>query len=209
MPEKAEGHETKSHSSKPKFSELFSHETKRHSLIKFLGLLVIVISYFTYMSLKVGAKAGLFVTCMTWSFFIFCTPIADAGFLLAFPTRLLTGIRMMYTQIFAFFLAAGLNIYAFFYAPSVYNTTILLKLFYEILSKPFPFWGIILLSLLGTLLSIYFGDELVDVSSHKQREKYHRHINKYQIIVFVFLIAITIILYDFLLKQLGVNIPLI
>ncbi len=193
---------------RPKISELIRHETKKHSLMKFGGFVLIVIIYFIYMSAKLGAKAGITVTFLTWSFFVFCTPIADAGFLLAFPVRVLTGIRMMYTQIFSFFIAFGLNLYAFYRTPSIYDSTIMLNLFYHILSQPFPFWGIILLSLVGTLLSIYFGDELVDVSSHKQREKYHRHLSKYQVIVFVFLMGMTIVLYKFLLSRLGVNIPL-
>ena len=192
----------------PKFSDFLTHETKKRSLIKFTGLIIIVILYFIFISVKLGTETGFFVTSLTWTFFIFCTPIADAGFLLAFPVRLLTGTRMIYTQFFSFFIALGLNLYAFFYTPAIYKSTITLKLFYQILSRPFPFWGIILLSLVGTLLSIYFGDELIDVSSHKQRKKYHRHFNKYQIIIFVFLIGITIIMYNFLLKQLGVKISL-
>ena len=193
---------------KPKLSEYLAHETKKNSLIKFVGLAVIVVLYFVFISIKLGTKDGIFITSLTWSFFILCTPIADAGFLLAFPVRMLTGIRMMYTQLFSFILAFGLNLYVFFYDPSIYDGTALLGLFRRILSQPFPFWGIILLSIIGTLFSIYFGDEMIDVSSHKQREKYHKHFNKYKVIIFIFLIAIIIILYNFLLKGLGVNIPL-
>ena len=193
---------------KPKLSEYLTHETKKHSLIRFMGLVVIVIAYLVFMSMKLGTGTGIFVTIMTWTFFIFCTPIADAGFLLAFPVRVLMGFRMMYTQLLSFVLAFGINLYAYFITPSIYNETIILKLFHQILSHPFPFWGIILLSLIGTLFSIYFGDELVDVSSHSQREKYHKHLNKYQIIIFLFVMGITIILYNFLLTNLGINIPL-
>jgi len=193
---------------KPKFSDLLTHETKKHSLVKFIGLVIIVALYFTYMSVKLGTGNGILATCLTWSFFVFCTPIADAGFLLAFPVRVLAGIRMMYTQIFSFIIAFILNLYVFFHNPSIYNDTIILKLFYQILSHPFPFWAIILLSLIGTLISIYFGDELVDVSTHKQREKYHKHANKYQLVAFIFLIGITIILYNSLLGKLGINISL-
>ncbi len=193
---------------KPKLSEYLGHQTKRHSLIKFLGLVAIVIFYLVLMSVKLGTGNGILVTALTWSFFIFCTPIADAGFVLAFPTRMLTGIRMMYTQLFSFVLAFGLNLYAYFRVPSIYDTTAILDLFHHILSQPYPYWGIIALSLVGTLFSIYFGDEMVDVSSHKQRTKYHRHFNKFQIIIFIFIISITITLYNFLLKKLGMTIPL-
>ncbi len=193
---------------RPKLSKYWTHETKKHSLLKFVGLVAIVVAYFVFISIKLGTENGFFVTILTWTFFIFCTPIADAGFLIAFPVRMLMGIRMMYTQLFAFVLAFGINVYTFFYIPSEYNSTIILKLFYHILSQPFPFWGIIILSLIGTLFSIYFGDEMVDVASHKQRKKYHKHFNKYKVVVLVFIVTATIVLYNFLLKKLGVHIPL-
>ncbi len=192
----------------PRLSEYWTHETKKNSLLKFAGLAIIVVAYFIFISIKLGTENGILVTLLTWTFFIFCTPIADAGFLLAFPVRMLTGIRMIYTQIFSFVLAFGINIYTFFYIPSAYKGTVILNMFYHILSNPFPFWGIIILSLIGTIFSIYFGDEMVDVSSHKQRKKYHKHFNKYKIIVSIFLISVIIILYNFLLKKLGVHIPL-
>ncbi len=193
---------------KPKIKECLVSETKKHSLIKFIGLVVILVSYLVFMSIKLGPKLGISVVVLTWTFFVFSTPIADAGFLLAFPIRLLTGFRMMYTQLLAFALSLFINLYAFFYFPAIYGKTLLLKLFHQILAHPFPFWGIILLSLIGTLFSIYFGDELIDVSTHKERKKYHKHLNIYQIIVFLFIIGITIILYKFLLVKLGVQIPL-
>lgn len=192
-----------------KASELLTHETKKHSLIRFLGVLSVLVLYSLFLSLKIGVGAGMFVTLMTWSFFVLSTPIADAGFLLAFPVRIITGIRMMYTQLFAYVIAIGVSAYAFFYTPAVYNSTILLKLFHHILSDPYPFWGILVLSAVGTLLSIYFGDEMVDISSHTERKKYRKHINKYQLIIFTFLIAFTVLLYNFLLSSLGIHIPII
>ncbi len=191
---------------KQKLKEYSTHPTKKHSLLRFIGLIIVISSYFVFVSIKMGAENGIWVTILTWTFFVFCTPIADAGFILAFPIRLLTGFRMMYTQLLAFVLAFFINIYTFFFAPAIYNKTIILKLFHQILSQAFPFWGIIILSLIGTLFSIYFSDELIDVSSHEERKKYHKHLNTYQSIIFIFIIAITIILYNFLLKQLGVNI---
>lgn len=193
---------------KPKLKDLLKHETKKHSIIKFIGLIILVIVYTIFMSVRFGTREGLFVTALTWAFFIFCTPIADAGFILAFPARLIAGIRMIYTQIFSFILALVMTLYAFFFSPKTFDTTIILKLYHQIISQPWPFWTIILLSLAGTVMSIYFGDELIDVSSHKERDKYHKHLNKYQIIIFIFLISITIILYNFLLQQLNINIPL-
>jgi H+/Cl- antiporter ClcA len=182
--------------------------TKRHSLLRFIGLFLIIVAYFIYVSIKLGTKTGLFVTALTWSFFIFCTPIADAGFLVAFPTRILIGVRMMYTQIIAFFVAFFLDLFAFLTKPEIFNKTFLLKLFYQIITHPFPLWGIIILSLFGTLLSIYFGDELIDVAKHKERKKYHKHGKKLKLILTIFLVAGILVLYKFLLKFVGLKIPL-
>jgi hypothetical protein len=56
-------------------------------VIKFLLLFTILIFYFAFISFKYGVKDGFAITLLTWSFFVLCTPIADAGFILDFPIR--------------------------------------------------------------------------------------------------------------------------
>ncbi len=186
----------------------FQEETKKHVLIRYLSLLFIVGLYFSYALYKFGAQQGIIITVLTWSFFVFCTPIADAGFLLAFPLRLLLGIRMMKVQIYSYIFAFFFNLYFIFYQPQIYNKTLILKLFHQILVTPFPYWIIILLSFSGTFFSILFGDELMDMTHHFECLKQHRHITKYKVIVFAFIIFATIILYNFLLEKIGIKIPL-
>lgn len=185
------------------------YETRKHSSLRYIFLFLILISYFAYSVNQYGTGKGILITVLTWSFFVFSTPIADAGFIVAFPTRLLFKVRMIYSQIAVFFIAGIINAFILVQNPHIYNSTFILKLFYKILTNPYPFWGIIILSAIGTFFSIYFGDELIDVTSHRDRKKYHKHLNKYKIIVFIFLIAMTIILYNFLLKNLGIKIPLL
>ena len=184
-------------------------ETKRHSLLRYIILLLFIVGYFIYESGKLGAGGGFLVTILTWSFFVFCTPVADAGFILAFPIRLLVGVRMVYTQIVSYIIALIIVILTLIYQSAIYNTNLILKLFYTILLNPNPYWLIMILSLIGTLFSIYFGDELIDVSRYKERQKYHRHLNKYKIVATIFIIVLTIDLYSFLLNKIGVHIPLI
>ena len=187
----------------------FECETRKHSSFRYILLFLILVSYFIYAIDKFGTSNGILVTILTWSFFVFSTPIADAGFIVAFPTRLLLKVRMIYSQIAVFFIAGIINIFVLAQNPGIYNTTFILKLFYKILTNPYPFWGIIILSAIGTFFSIYFGDELIDVTKHKDRIKYHKHLNKYKFILFLFVIVITIVLYNFLLNNLGINIPLL
>ncbi len=186
-------------------SRYLNHETKRNVLFRFLGVLLVVISYFFYVSYHFGVGNGFFVTLLTWTFFVFCTPIADAGFLLDFPIRLLIKIRMIYSEIFVWVLSASLNIFALFYSAEIYQKTFLLKLFYNILVHPFPYWLIIFLSAIGTFLSIYFGDELMDKVRHKERKKFQKHGGKHRKIVLLFILVAIILLYYLLIELMGMK----
>lgn len=181
------------------------HETKRKALIKFLLVFLVFVSYFLFLVFRYGAGNGILITILTWSFFVLCTPIADAGFLLDFPLRLITGIRMFYSEIIVWTIAINANLYFFFSNPSAYEKTFLLKIFKHILEKPWPFWGIIFLSFIGTFLSIYFGDELIDKVTHSEREKHQKHKFKHQFVIFIFLIGFTIFLYNYLLTKLNLK----
>lgn len=183
-------------------------ETKRHILIRYLLLVSIITSYAVFISFKFGVGNGFLITMLTWSFFVLCTPVADAGFILDLPVRLITGMKMIYSEMMVWIFAIALNVYASYFSSGIYDKTIMLKLFHYILSGPYPYRGIILLSGAGTFLSIYFGDELMDVSSHVLRENYHKHLAKHQVIIFIFIIILILILYDFMLKNLGITISL-
>lgn len=190
-----------------KKSEYFIHETKKKAVTKFLLVLAILIAYFIFVSTQYGLKEGMLVTLLTWSFFVFCTPIADAGFLLDFPVRLITKIRMIYSEIAVWIVAALINVYALLFQEEIYQKTEILKLFQHIITTPVPFWAIIILSAIGTFLSIYFGDELIDVAKHEHRKQYHKHKHKYMLVVGIFIIAIIVLLYYYLLNSIGITIP--
>ncbi len=187
------------------FHEVKKHETKQHVLIKFIAVLAIIVGYFIFMSQKYGLENGFLTTLLTWSFFVLSTPVADAGFLIDFPLRLIIHIKMLYSEMIVWFIAIGLNIYTFFLRPEIYNTTHLLSIFKKILSEPFPFWGIIFISALGTFVSIHFGDELMNTVKHGERKFYHKHKYNYQFIVMIFIFAVSFTFYSFLIKKLGIE----
>ena len=181
-----------------------------HPLVKFLAVFLIFAVYILFTVKRFGFIDGLLVGLLTWSFFVFCTPIVGAGLLLDFPLRLLLGIRMLYSEISVWIMAFLLNLFVLLTSSSIYEKTILLSLFKKILIQPFPFWGIIILSGIGTFFSVYFGDEILDISFRKLkiRKKYGKYKNKYQLIILFSIIILVIILYYFLLKELNINIPL-
>lgn len=183
------------------------HETHRETLFKFIALALFLIGYFLYMSWKHEASTGFAVALLTWSFFVLCTPVADGGFILAFPVRLLFGINMSITQVVLWFVAIGLNIFMLISSSDTYDLTFLTRLLKHILTTPYPYWSILILSAMGTFLSIYFGDEMMDVTSHKDRVKHHRHGAKYRSVLVAGLSILTVVSYYYLLNSLHIVLP--
>lgn len=183
------------------------HETHKETIFKFLGLIFILVAYFGYVSWKFDAATGFGLALLTWSFFVLCTPVADGGFIIAFPIRLLFGIKMATTQVIVWFIAIGINLYMLTASKDTYELTFLTQLLKHILTQVYPYWSILLISIIGTFLSIYFGDEMMDVASHKHRDKHHKHGFKYRIILVLGLGVLTIFAYYYLLSSLNISIP--
>lgn len=187
----------------PKFH--LRHQTHLETLLKFALLLLILVGYFGYLAWRYDVATGGFVAALTWSFFVLCTPVADAGFLLDFPLRLLFGWRMITTEVAVWLLAALINIVAVVAAPAIYETTFITSLFHKILVTPYPYWGIIVLCSVGTFVSIYFGDEMMDVVSHHERTKRHAHGFKYRVGALGVIFLVVFVAYRHLIAELGVE----
>lgn len=190
---------------KIKKHHLVKHETKRNVLFRFFLILAVFLSYFIFVSFKYGLSQGFGVTILTWSFFVFCTPIADAGFLLDFPIRLILKIRMIFTEALVWLFSLGVALYFSLIRPEFFAKSALLQVYENILNHPIPLWSVILLSMIGTFTSVYFGDELLDVVRHQERSKFMKHGYKLKIIIGVFLLLALIFLYYFLLKEFNIN----
>jgi len=143
---------------------------------------------------------------LTWSFFVLCTPVADAGFLLDFPIRLLFGLRMFVVEIFVWVVAIVISSATLVFAPEYFQTTLITRVFYQVLCHPIPYWSIIFLSFTGTFASIYFGDEMMDVITHNQRIKHHKHSVKFKAIALVGITFLVITIYYQLVGELGIEI---
>ncbi len=182
-----------------------------HPLVKFLGVFLVVIIYSIISIFKFGLDNGILVSFLTWSFFVLCTPIADAGILLDFPLRMIAKIRMIYSEIFVWIIAISSNIFVIIRYPWIYEKTFLLILFKHILLNPIPFWSIIILSAIGTFLSLYFGDEIIDLIKMKnqRRKKYLLHKEKYKFVIYLFILTAIFMVYKFLIDKFRIKIPLI
>jgi len=177
---------------------------KKQVLYKFILLCILLVSYFSYLSFQYDVKTGGIASVLTWSFFVLCTPIADAGFLLDFPLRLLFGIRMLFSEIAVWALAITVNVVSMLYLAEYYETTKLTMLLHAILTMPYPYWSVILLAAAGTFLSIRFADELMDVAHHRDRNFFHSHAFKHEIIMIAFFVLVLIGYYN-LIASLGID----
>lgn len=193
----------------PKITErvkdMLSLSHQKEQILRYLLLLAVLVGYFGYCAYEYGLASGGLMAALTWSFFVLCTPIADAGFLLDFPVRLLTGMRMLFSEMMVWTLAFALNAYAYFFAHDAYQNSAVTRLLEQILSQPWPYWGIIGLCMAGTFLSVLFGDEIFDAASHKDRDLWHKHGFLYKIIACAAFFALIAFMYYRLIEQLGIE----
>jgi hypothetical protein len=173
-------------------------------LYKFLLLCILLVSYFSYLSFQYDVLTGGIASALTWTFFVLCTPIADAGILLDFPLRLLFGIRMLISEIAVWALAITINVVSLLYFAEYYETTKLTMLLHAILTMPYPYWSVIFLAGAGTFLSIQFADELMDVAHHRDRSFFHRNAFKHEIVIIVFFVFVLVGYYK-LIASLGIE----
>lgn len=144
---------------------------RHRGLNRFLLVLIILIAYTVFTIYSYGLADGLGVTALTWAFFVFATPIADGGFLIAFPVRMITGFRMLYTQIIVWVTGALLVAAYMLFSPDTFQQSAIPELFYVILTTPWPLGIILLLSAVGTYVSIKFDDDVVDVVASKNKKR--------------------------------------
>jgi hypothetical protein len=190
---------------KIKTKHLFDHETKKQQLIRFAVALFLLLAYTGYLIHGYGSD-GLTLGAITWSAFVMATPLPDGGIILDFPIRLLTGIRMVFSEIVVWIVAISMNIYLVITHPLVYEKTLITKSFHQILTNPWPNWIIVLISMAGTFLGLYFGDELLDVVFHHQRKKYTKLKLVYRVIFAIFAIAILYFVYKYFLELFGIQV---
>jgi hypothetical protein len=65
-----------------------------------------------------------------------------------------------------------------------------------ILTDPYPYWSVILLSGLSTFLSIRFADEVMDVIHHRDRGFFHQKHYMHEITIIIFFVMIFIGYYE-------------
>lgn len=177
---------------------------KHNGLFRFLALLGVLAAYFGFLSWKYDLVTGGVVSGLTWSFFVLCTPIADAGFLLDFPVRLITGMKMIFSEMMVWTAAISINAATLNFAPDYYQNSVLTQLLHRIITTPWPYWGVVLLCALGTYISVWLGDDVMDHSKHKDGAGKKKTYLKWSLIALLF--GAIFVAYYFVLKSLDIDI---
>lgn len=177
-----------------------------HQLRRFLLVVVIVIAYFIYTVYSYGLSQGVGITALTWAFFVFATPVADGGFLIAFPIRLVTGFRMLYTQYIVWAVGCMLVVAFLVFNPAAFQRSPLTQLFYAILTTPWPLWLILVLSAAGTYLNILLDDKVVDVAGSNNRSRMLQR-NRKRLFYNSGILVVTVMLYVTLLAATNTPVP--
>lgn len=112
---------------------------------------------------------------------------------------------MVVSEIFVWGIAILINILGIMYFPESYQKTLVTSLFEKIITTPYPYWAVIILSGAGTFLSVKFGDELMDVIHHKDCKFCHKHKFKHTVIVYAGLFLLIILGYYHLLDSLDIQ----
>ena len=176
----------------------------KHPIAKFIAVALILIFYFLFISSKYGAQDGLLITLLVWSFFVFCTPVADAGILVGFPIRLATGVKMLHSEIIVTVAAFFITAFSYVFNPVIFSQTYILTAYKKIISTPFPYWSIILISTIGTFISVYIADCALD--PRKQKKTHVKFLIKYEKSILLVSLLIVIPIYYYLIKSLKLNI---
>lgn len=184
-----------------------AQKRKTHGLRKFLLLVLVLAAYTAYTIYEYGLQSGLSVTLLTWAFFVFATPIADAGFFIAFPVRIITGMRMLHTQFMVWIFGLAVVATYLLTNPEAFAKTPVLELFHNILTTPWPLGLILLLSAAGTYISIRFDDEILDVASSKHKKSKLKS-DRTKIYYTAAVFAVTFGLYVFLLRTTNTDIQI-
>ncbi len=193
--------------SKPiRLKHLFHHETKREVFIKFVILFIILFIYTGSLTWKYGMENGGHLAAIIWSFFVVCTPVAEAGLVIDLPMRLIFGMRMLYSEFIVYFIAVLINVFSLVFRPEIYDSLFLTKLFRQILLHPYPYWIIILIATTGSFLSVLFADELLDYIKHRHCIFHHQHRLKHQIIVTLFIFVFIVLAYGFVMKEFNISV---
>lgn len=150
----------------------------RKATIRYSLLIFFVVSLlFLYPCAVFGPFRGLLIGLMTWSLWVLSIPARHGRYVFGWYARLKRN-EVKHTEPKMLLGALLINVIILMLFRPLYHSTYFTRHLFRILSKPNPYWLMILISALGTLYPYLVGEE-----QFKLHKTYHRSIR----IVLVFI----------------------
>jgi len=134
------------------------NSTSKFRYPKFLIVLTIFTLLTLFFSVKYGPQLSVYLTFLTWSFFILCIPANHGNIIFGTPIRLFRH-KPFFTQPFVWIGAFILNAITFTFSPMIYALTVPTHLLLRMIENPYPCWFVFLVSAIGTMYPILVGTE--------------------------------------------------
>lgn len=96
-----------------------------------------------------------------WSMLVLCTPLIKDSYIVRFFLRMVARQNVYYTSFITWLIALAINAVAVCFYPMIYRTNFLTFILHRILTRPNPYWSLILICAFGSFytafLEYYFG----------------------------------------------------
>lgn len=133
-------------------------------------VLIVIFIFFLYPFITFGFTQGLLVGLLTWSLYVLSLPAAHGYYIFGSLARFI-GTKPWQTEPLMLMSAIILNVVMSILYRPIYQSTFFTIHLFRIISKPNPYWLMIVISSLGTLYPYLVGDH-----QFMAHYKYHRNI---------------------------------
>ena len=149
------------------------HKITKFQALKFSITCLLLVWYYGYLVGEFGLAVATQSILLTWTFFILCTPSTNGGIIIDIPFHVITGKRMLYSEIGIWCCALIYNIFMYHFYPAIYFKNPITDLLHQVLSRPWPYWLIIGICFLGTVYTLLVSDD-----DRCSIQPLHRYISK-------------------------------
>lgn len=144
-------------------------------LVKYLArhlffILIVVLVFFFYPCVTFGMAQGILVGFLTWSLYILALPAAHGYYVFGSFARFI-GLKQWHPEPVMFLAAIILNVVVCIVFRPIYKSTFFTIHLFRIITKPNPYWLMVVISSLGTLYPYLVGEQQFNL-----HYRYHRNI---------------------------------
>ncbi len=143
-------------------------------------VLTVIFVFFFYPLIMFGIIPGILIGFLTWSLYVLTIPAAHGYYIFGSWARFM-GVRPWQTEPVMLLVAVVFNAFMSVLYRPLYHATFFTSHLFRIISKPNPYWLMIIISSLGTLYPYLVGEQQL-----KAHYTYHRNIRWILMVIGIF-----------------------